>query len=217
VHREASAVRSSFWAQPVVRGSAGRIAGQQVKEVAVAAVRWIHYAYLAHLSRPKAVRKLYRLVKRLRICRIVEIGVSDVQRTVRLIRTAQRFAGDKGVTYAGLDWFDARPDGQPPLALKDAYRMLHQTKASVRLVPGEPAVSLSAVANWLPHTGLLLISPTVADDSLASSWLFVPRMLDDRSVVLREHLSVDAEPAFTRLSAAELAQYAGQTPASRAA
>jgi len=183
----------------------------------VAAVRWIHYAYLAHISRPKAVRKLYRLVNRLKICRIVEVGISDLERTVSLIRIAQRHAGGNRVTYAGLDWYDARPDGRTPLTLKDAYRTLHRTGASVRLVPGEPSQSLAGAANSLPHTGLLLIASTVADRSLAPYWSFVPRMLDDRSVVLREHCSAEGEPAFRPMAAAELAQQADRAAASRAA
>jgi hypothetical protein len=183
----------------------------------VAAVSWFHYAYLAHVSRPKAARKLYRLVKRLKVCRIVEVGISDLERTALLIRVAQRYAGGQRVTYAALDWFDARPNGRTPLTLKDAYRTLHRTGASVRLVPGEPSQSLAGVANSLPHTGLLLIAPTVADDSLAPYWLFVPRMLDDRSVVLREHCGAEGEPAFTPVSATEIARHAGRTAASRAA
>lgn len=174
----------------------------------MAAVRWIHYAYLAHLSRPKAGRKLYRLVKRRKICRIVEVGISDLQRTVLLIRTAQRYARGNPVTYAGLDWFDARPDDQAGLSLKDAYRALRPTGASVRLVPGEPAASLAAVANSFPHTGLLLLAPSVDEVELARYWMFVPRMLDDRSVVLREHRGAEGEPLLQPLSTAELSQYA---------
>jgi hypothetical protein len=183
----------------------------------VAAARWIHYICLAHVSRPKAARKLYRLVKRFRICRIVEVGISDPRRTVRLIQIAQRYVNDKAISYAGLDWFDARPNGQRPLRLKDAYRTLRATGASVRLVPGEPAGSLATVANWLPHTGLLLIAPTVDDASLVPYWTFVPRMIDDRSVILREHLTVQGEPAFTQISADEVTRYARQPLASRAA
>jgi hypothetical protein len=63
----------------------------------------------------------------------------------------------------------------------------------------------------------MLIAPTVEDASLAPYWTFVPRMIDDRSVVLREHLTAEGEPAFTQLSPAELVHYARHAAASRAA
>ena len=179
----------------------------------MAAVRWIHYAYLAHLARPRGVRKLYRLAKRLKVCRIVEVGVSDLARSVRLIRVAQRYAGGATIAYAGLDWFDIRSADQPRLLLKDAYRELRATGASVRLVPGNPAQSLAGAANSLLHTDLLLVAPTVSDDSLAPYLSFVPRMLDTSSVVLRETCDRDGEPVFRQLSSDELARQAGLTAA----
>jgi hypothetical protein len=107
----------------------------------VAAANWFRFAYLAYLSQPKSARKLYRLIKRQRVRRIVEVGVSDVAFTLSLIEVAQRFAGDQKVAYSGLDWFDARPKHAPTLTLKDAYRTLCATAASVRLVPGPAAAS----------------------------------------------------------------------------
>jgi len=183
----------------------------------VAAVGWIEYAYLAHFAQPKAVRNLYRLVKRLKVCRIVEVGISDLERADRLIRVAQRYTQSKVVAYTGLDWFDARPSQFSPLSLKDAHRILQKTGASVRLVPGEPARSLTTAANSLLHTDLLLIAPTVADGSLTSSWPFVPRMLDSHSVVLRERCGAGGGPEFRRLTSAELAQLARQAAPARAA
>ena len=46
----------------------------------MAAANWFRYTYLAHLSRPKAVRHLYRLVSRSCASRIVEVGISDLKR-----------------------------------------------------------------------------------------------------------------------------------------
>ena len=57
---------------------------------------------------PRGNRQLYRLVKRHTICRIVEIGISNLARAESLIQVAQRFAGDKKVWYTGLDMFEAR-------------------------------------------------------------------------------------------------------------
>ena len=74
----------------------------------MAAASWLKYAYLAHFSKPRTERQLYRLVKVHKICRIVEVGIYSLERTTAMIAVAQRFAGTEQVTYTGLDWFDAR-------------------------------------------------------------------------------------------------------------
>jgi len=175
----------------------------------VAAANWFRYAYLAHLSRPKSVRQLYRLVKRERVCRIVDVGISDTRRAMALIEVAQRYAGQQKVAYTGIDWFDARSQPLESLSLKEAYRLLRPTGANVRLVPGEPGRSLAAAANAHQNTDLVVISHLVTDSELASAWFYVPRMLHDRSILLRERLDTEGQPAFTPLTQAQVSAWAG--------
>jgi hypothetical protein len=177
------------------------------KEVAVAAASWLKYAYLAYASKPRADRQLYRLVKLHGICRIVELGIGNVQRTTNLIEVAQRYADDTKVAYTGLDWFESRNSDLPALTLKNAHCEFQSTGAQVRLVPGDPGRSLRGAANSHPHTGLLLISAAVLDSSLETAWFYVPRMLDGRSIVLRERLSESGESAFELVSMQRLAEF----------
>jgi hypothetical protein len=183
----------------------------------VAAANWFRYAYLAYFSRPKSARQLYRLVKRQQVRRIVEVGLSDVAFTLSLIEVAQRFAGDQKVAFSGLDWFDARPKQITPLKLKDAYRTLHSTGASVRLVPGSPAASLAAVANAHQNTDLILISSAIPADELQLAWFYVPRMLHNKSVILREQISTAGDRSFEWLSLSQIAEWAGRAGGRRAA
>ena len=183
----------------------------------MAAANWFRYAYLAYLSQPKSVRQLYRLVKRHEIRRIVEVGLGDLARSRSLIEVAQRYVGDEKVMHSGLDWFDARPEPMTPLSLKDAYRALHATSASVRLVPGAPAASLAAVANSHQNTDLILISAAVSSEELQAAWFYVPRMLHQQSMILREHSPSAGEPAFEWLSLSQIAEWAGSAGGRRAA
>ena len=183
----------------------------------MAAARWFRYAYLARLSRPKAARQLFHLIKRQHVVRIVEIGISDTSRTQALIEVAQRYAGDQKVFHTGLDWFDARPAHVASLTLKEAYRVLHATGASVRLVPGCPGKSLGAVANAHQNTDLVLISSLVADEELKAAWFYIPRMLHEDSILFRERQGPEGEPAFERLMRSQVAEWAGQTGIRRAA
>lgn len=179
----------------------------------MAAASWFRYTFLAHLSRPKSARQLYRLVKQRRACRIVEIGISDLRRSVLLVEAAQRFAQGRAVLFTGIDLFEARGTDMAKLSLKEAYRALHATGAKVRLAPGAAGSSLAAAANAHQNTDLILISASVADSDLVSAWFYVPRMLHERSEVIRETLGANDEPAFTRLSSSEIAERAGQDAA----
>jgi hypothetical protein len=176
----------------------------------VAAANWFRYAQLAHLSRPKANRQLYRLVKRDCICRIVEVGISDLSRAVAMIEVAQRFAGDKKVWYTGIDLFDARQPGSAALPMKQTYRTLRATDANVRLVPGTPASSLAAAANAHQNTDLVLIGPHVKETDLDGAWFYVPRMLNETSTVLTERRTAEGQSTFTSLTRTQIAEWACQ-------
>jgi hypothetical protein len=179
----------------------------------VAAANWFRYTYLAHFSRPKSVRQLYRLVKQRQFCRIVEIGISDLARSVAIVEVAQRFAVGKTVLFTGIDLFEARTPEMPRLSLKEAYRPLHATGAKVRLAPGAPGTSLAAAANAHQNTDLILISGCVADSDLDAAWFYVPRMLHARSEVMREQYVAGRESTFARIAASEIAERAGQEAA----
>jgi hypothetical protein len=176
----------------------------------VAAASWFRYTHLAHFSRPKSVRQLYRLVKRHQFCRIVEIGISELARSVALVEVAQRYGAGKTVLFTGIDLFEARSAATSPLSLKEAYRALHATGAKVRLAPGAPGNSLAAAANAHQNTDLILISASIADSELESAWFYVPRMLHERSEVLRETRTGSGEPAFTRIAASDIVERAGK-------
>jgi hypothetical protein len=183
----------------------------------VAAASWLKYVYLSRASQPKSERALYRLVKRHKVCRIVEVGIGSLARTTRLVEVAQRYARGEEVAYTGLDLFDTRPKQQPPLTLKGSHCHLQKTAATVRLVPGPPARSLATVANAHRGTGMLLISAAVADHELEAAWFYVPRMLTPRSLVLREEVDPEGESKFTQLSLDQIAQWVVRTGSRRAA
>jgi hypothetical protein len=143
--------------------------------------------YLAYFSKPVGERVLYRAIRRTRARRILEIGIGDPARTVRMIGLANRLADGESVRYAAIDLFEARPSDQGAhLPLKEAHRMLKGTPAQVQLIPGEPGKALAQVANALTNVDLMLISADHGDASLEGAWFYLPRMLHADSVVFRE-------------------------------
>ncbi|HEX3600807.1 MAG TPA: hypothetical protein VHU84_11735 [Lacipirellulaceae bacterium] len=183
----------------------------------MAAANWLRYTYLAYFSSPKGNRQLYRMVKQHSICRIVEIGISDLARAESLIQVAQRYAGDKKVWYTGIDMFEARSEGRTPLALKETYRVLRATEANVRLVPGVPRMSLSSAANAHPNTDLILVGPEVSENELHGSWFYVPRMLHAGSIVLSERRESDGRITFNSITRTQIAEWATRDASRRAA
>ena len=174
------------------------------------------YAYCAYFSQPKPERPLYRLIRRRRPVRFVELGIGSTVRAVRLLQVAERYAAGRPLEYTGIDLFEARQEGQT-LPLKDAYRQLKATSARLRLVPGEPYAALASAANLLTGTDLLLISADQDAASLAAAWFYVPRMLHAGSLVLREIRQPEGELCWQTVSRAEVDELAAVQQRSRQA
>ncbi|MBL9123517.1 MAG: hypothetical protein JNG90_07775 [Planctomycetaceae bacterium] len=147
----------------------------------------IRHIYLAYFSQPKSERVLYRLIRRHKIHRIVELGLGTGLRATRLIRAAQGATPGATIRYTGIDLFEARPDQSGPgLALKEAYRLLKTTGVQPQLVPGDPFSALARVANGLQGTELVLISADQDPAALAQAWFYLPRLLTPQSLIFSE-------------------------------
>ena len=147
----------------------------------------LKYLYLAYLSAPSSDRLLYRSIRRRQIRSIVEIGIGQARRSLRMIEVAQSLAAARPVRFTAIDAFELRGSGsEGGLTLKQAYRRLKATGARVQVVPGDPYAALSRVANTLAKTDLLVISADLDEDSLSRAWFYIPRMLYKHSLVFRE-------------------------------
>ena len=171
----------------------------------------LRYFYLAYFSKPVSERAIYRAIGRTRARRILEIGIGDPARTLRMIHLARRFSDGQPVSYAAIDLFEARPaTSGPNLSLKEAHRQLKATRARIQLIPGDPAQALARVANSLPNIDLVLISAEHSDASLAEAWFYFPRMLHGGSVVFREFAgAASGSTTLKRLDASEIRSLAG--------
>lgn len=140
----------------------------------------------AQITQSPEERPVFRIVRERKVRSIVEIGVGNGVRTQRLLEAAVRNRPPAGVVYTGIDLFEARSDCSSGLSLKEVHRKLKPTKATVRLVPGDPLSALSRIANSLTDTELLIISADQFGESLDRAWFYVPRLLAASAVVLIE-------------------------------
>lgn len=173
----------------------------------VSAKHFLNSVYLVCFSKPKCDRALYRFLKRHQASSIVEIGLSDLARSERLIRMAEHCSAD-AVRYTGIDLFEARPADWPSMTLKRTHQTLAQTGASVRLIPGDPYAALSRYANHLGDTQLIVLSgPSMVGNDAA--WFYVPRMLAKEAGVFISTHDHPANPAqLRRVLPAEISRLA---------
>ncbi len=147
----------------------------------MAATSFFRSLYLNYLVKPQCERAVFRSLSKIKPQRIVEVGMDNGERAIDLIELAQRQRPTVEIRYTGLDLFDAKPAAEP-LQLKDAHCMLKSTGATVQLIPGDPLQTLTRVANNLTSTDILVLSADVMNAG-EPDWYYVPRMLNDHSVV----------------------------------
>ncbi len=178
----------------------------------------IKHIYLAYFSKPKSDRILYRLIRRHKISKIVELGLGTGLRATRLIKAAQSANPAATVRYTGIDLFEGRPDNVAAgIPLKDAYRLLKATGIQPQLVPGDPFSALARVANGLQGSELVLISADQDRTSLARAWFYLPRLLTPTSLVFSEEPDASGQPSLRQLTPLEIERLAGTVERRRAA
>jgi hypothetical protein len=160
--------------------------------VTLSILRRIRLVYSCYFSKPQSDRPVYRAIQRWQVRKIVELGIAEGRRALRMIDAAKLASPDHEVEYVGLDPFEARSEADGPgLTLKAAHQLLRRARTRVQLVPGNPADSLIRVANSLGKVDLLIVPAALESAAFARMWFFVPRMLDERSLVFVERKSPD--------------------------
>jgi hypothetical protein len=184
--------------------------------VQLSAANGLKALWLAYLSKPADERTLYRLIRKQKLRKIVEIGIDGGQRALRMISLAQRYHPGSQVRYTGIDWFEARQhDSHDALSLKTAYRVLRSSGARIHLVPRDAHEAFARLANALSGNELVVIDAQEPLESLGRIWFFLPRMLAPQAIVLASH-STDQRRSWRRLPLAEI-QSLGIEPRRRAA
>jgi len=146
-------------------------------------ISWLRYVWLTYWSKPVHQRWLLRAIRSQGVQNIVHVGVGDGQFASRMIDVAQRYSNQR-VCYTGIDHFEGSRKGV--LSLRNAHVLLKSHGAKVKLIPGDVYSAFARFANELTNTDLLLIGET-DEEALQRSWLYMPRMLHDKSLVCRQN------------------------------
>jgi hypothetical protein len=183
----------------------------------VSAANGLKALWLSWFSKPAADRFLYRAIRKRRPRQILLLGLDNIPRALQIISLAQRYHRAEQIHFVGIDQFEARPDDQPRLTLKQAHRLLRPSGARINLIPGDPYEALSRTANSLLGTELVIISANQNLPARSPAWFYLPRTLTANALVLREEPSADG-PLLKPVNRVELQHLAHESaPRRRAA
>lgn len=175
-----------------------------------------HWCY-AYFSKPVADRRVYQLLRKQAVQKILEIGIGNAERSLRMIEMAATRFPVEQVSFSGVDLFEMRSADQPAgLSLKAAHKKLTASGARIRLVPGDPFAALARMANTIGPTDLIVISADQTGESLARAWFYLPRLMHETSQVLQETL-VNGQLQLLPISMLEIHRLAGTGQKRRAA
>ncbi len=174
----------------------------------------IHQMYF---SKPESDRLLYRAIRRQRVTTILELGIGNLDRTLRLIAMAGRLQGDMAqIAYTGIDLFDARSPDFEPLRLKHAHQSLSRSGAKIKLVPGDVDNGLTRMANALLGTDLVIMHTPQVLQPCSKAWFYFPRILHRATEIFQEELSVgEDQPGGYRTLAHEEIHHLAQSVSGR--
>ena len=179
-------------------------------------IKFFKQIHLTHFSKPVGERAIWKVVTKHGPSRIVELGIGDGVRTTRMLNLAAKSTDEK-IQYTGQDLFEGRPSDRPGMRLKDAHRAFSSDQVSSRLAPGDVRSVLMRMANSLTNTDLLLISNDHDAEALEAAWYYVPRMLGEHAIILRQEDGEEgAYTVMDRSQVDELAEAASR-PARAAA
>lgn len=175
-------------------------------------------AYFSYFSKPASDRLIYRTINRHKVRSILECGLGDAGRAVRMIEIARWVSPGETVHYVGVDLFEGRSSADGPgVSLKRAHQILSTTGARFRLVPGPAATILAQMANTLGRFDLVVVSARQNTPSLATAWYYLPRILHPTSEVLLEESLAGGEHKFRSITLSEIADLATAVAERRAA
>jgi len=164
----------------------------------LAAGRVFRYLLKSWLSKPVHQREIYSWIRQhAPIVKIAEVGLGKIERATDLIEFAQLYADDRPIQYLGIDMFEGRPNGDG-IPLKTAHKTLNALGAKVQLVPGDAASALPRVANAFRDVQLLIISADQDAESIRQALSWIPRMLNEQSLVLWEVKDAKGQLSFGR-------------------
>jgi hypothetical protein len=151
--------------------------------------------------------------------RIVELGLGQGERALRLIDVAASYMLRAEIQYIGIDPFEDRLTADKPgLTLISAHRLLKASGARIKLIPGNPWEALIRSANHLGTVDMLILSALDQQSGeFPQFWFYVPRLLHEKSVIFQEVAARDGKTTLQEINRREVLAWAAAPQRRKAA
>ncbi len=138
---------------------------------------------LLHLSKPAGDRVLYKAVRGQTVASVLEINVTSLARTERLIGWLRKQGNEGPLRYAAIDLFEMAETGAK-LGLKEFHQRLSALGVKPLPIPGSPAQGLPRVANALGAIDVVILE--VPAEQLADPLLqtLLARVMHQQTIVV---------------------------------
>ena len=166
---------------------------------------FLKLTHLLYFSKPASDRLIYQVIRRQKVHSILECGIGVTQRAIRMIQLARLVSPEGELHYTGMDLFEGREasDG-PGVSLKRAHQLLTPMEAKIRLIPGDPASMLAAMASPIRYGTGLRPRARVASTKMgvmARQTMSLARSAESAAAAAMTRASSPAGPAEAAMSA----------------
>lgn len=140
-------------------------------------------------------RNLFRIIKKQKCRRILEIGVFDGATAFKMIKTAKKYHSSKNIGYFGFDLFEeiseeeiAKEHSKKPLTISFIRNMLEKTGVNVQLYKGNTRDTLPRFINEEKiknkQFDFILIDGGHSVETIANDWNNVKNLIVDDTIVI---------------------------------
>jgi hypothetical protein len=162
---------------------------------------FIRYLFLAHRTKPRRYRSLFRTIRRNACRNIVEIGVYDGRHALQMIQTALISYSKDDVRYCGFDLFEdldedllRQESSKQPLSCGAVRSKLESTGANIRLFKGNTKTSLPRHIDDIGEADFIFVDGGHSEETIESDWSNVKKLMGKDTIVIFDDYYVDRSP-----------------------
>lgn len=140
---------------------------------------------------PKRYHHLFDSIKEVQAKNILEVGVWNGKRAIKMIETAKLVSSSEMITYYGFDLFEnldqahyEKEVSKKPPAKQDVENLLSTTGVQIKLFSGNTLVTMPQVIPTLPTMDFVFIDGGHSLETIAGDWSCVQKLMHSNTIVI---------------------------------
>lgn len=143
------------------------------------------------LKRPKRYTQIFKIIKKAKPRRIMEVGTWNGNRAWQMIQLAQKYYLPEEVEYYGFDLFEGMTEevykqekSKWPPAMAEVKEKLEATGAKIFLFAGDTLEALPSVTPKLPKMDFIFIDGGHSLKTIANDWFWSEKLMDKKATLI---------------------------------